>query len=252
MRRPLVVGNWKMNLLRRDAVALARAVAEWARRHSQPELVLCPPFVYLEAVAEVLRDAPVGLGAQNVYPQAGGAYTGEISPAMLADVGCRYVIVGHSERRQLLGEQDEFIGRKVVAALEAGLQPILCVGELLKQRERGETQEVVRGQLVQALQGVSEAAASRLVLAYEPVWAIGTGRVATAAQAQEVQADLRSTLRMRYNATAAEQVRILYGGSVKAENAAELLAQPDVDGALVGGASLRADEFLRIAACAVA
>lgn len=252
MRRPLVVGNWKMNLLRREAAALAYAVAEWAAAHAEPELVLCPPFVYLEAVGQVLRDTRVALGAQNVYPQTSGAFTGEISPAMLADLGCRYVIIGHSERRQLLGETDEFICNKVLAALQAGLQPILCVGELLAERERGETRAVVTRQLVQALGGLPAEQLSRLVLAYEPVWAIGTGRVATAAQAEEVQADLRNTLGSRYNAAAAEEVRILYGGSVKADNAAELLAQPDVDGALVGGASLKADEFLRIAACAAA
>lgn len=252
MRRPLVVGNWKMNLLRREAVALARAVAEWAAAHAGPELAICPPFVYLEAVGQVLRDTPVALGAQNLYPQPGGAFTGEIAPAMLADIGCRYVIVGHSERRQLLGETDEFVGSKVAAALQAGLQPILCVGELLSERERGETRAVVTRQLVQALEGLPAEQLSRLALAYEPVWAIGTGRTATAAQAEEVQADLRNTLASRYNAAAAEEVRILYGGSVKADNAAELLAQPDVDGALVGSASLKADEFLRIAARAAA
>lgn len=252
MRRPLVVGNWKMNLLRQEAAALAQAVAEWAIAHAEPEIALCPPFVYLEAVGQVLRDTPVALGAQNLYPQPSGAFTGEISPTMLVDLGCRYVILGHSERRQHLGETDAFIGSKVLAALRAGLQPILCVGELLAERERGETQAVVRRQLVQALEGVKAEELGRLVLAYEPVWAIGTGRVATAAQAEEVQADLRRTLGSRYNAVAAEGVRILYGGSVKSDNAAELLAQPDVDGALVGGASLKADEFLRIAACAVA
>ncbi len=249
MRKPFIAGNWKMNTTRAEAVALAKAVAEKIdSSFAGVEVAVCPPFVYLEAVAAALAGSSVGLGAQNAYHEKSGAYTGEISVGMLRDIGCKYVILGHSERRQLLGETDEFIFTKVKAALEGGLTPIVCVGEVLEDREAGRTQEVVRKQFEGSLGGLSADEIARVVIAYEPVWAIGTGKVATPAQAEEVHLDLRKLLTERYNAQVAEQVRIQYGGSVKPGNAAELLSQPNIDGALVGGASLVADDFVAIAA----
>ncbi|HEX4147492.1 MAG TPA: triose-phosphate isomerase [Pirellulales bacterium] len=252
MRRPLVAGNWKMNLNRAEALALGRAVAAEAGKFSQVDLAVCPPLVYLDAVGQAIRGSAVGLGAQNVYFEASGAFTGETSAAMLADVGCRYVIIGHSERRHILHETDALINKKVLASLAAKLVPIVCVGELLAERESGRTSQVIRGQFDGSLAGLSAEQMSALVIAYEPVWAIGTGKVATVQQAEEVHADLRKMIESRYNAGIAGGVRILYGGSVKPDNAAQLLAQPNVDGALVGGASLKATDFLGIAAGAAA
>ncbi len=248
MRRPFIAGNWKMNLNRAEAVALAKAVAEQSAGVADADLAVCPPSVYLEAVGKALQGSKVGLGAQNMYHEASGAFTGEISAAMLVDLGCRYVILGHSERRHVLGETDADINRKVIAALKAGLTPIVCVGELLSEREAGQTSAVIRRQFDGSLAGVSAADLAKIVIAYEPVWAIGTGKVATPEQAEEVHLDLRKIMTERYNAGLAQQVRIQYGGSVKPNNAAELLSQPDIDGALVGGASLKADDFFGIVA----
>ena len=248
MRRPFIAGNWKMNLNRREAAALAEAIARRAGELAGVDLAVCPPSVYLQAVGAALAGSQVALGAQNMYHETAGAFTGEISAAMLVDLGCRYVILGHSERRHILGETDDQINRKVLAALAAGLTPIVCVGELLAEREAGATAAVIRRQFDGSLAGLSEEQMGSVVIAYEPVWAIGTGRVATPEQAQEVHLDLRKLIGGRYNASLAQTVRIQYGGSVKPANAAELLSQPDVDGALVGGASLKADDFLGIAA----
>lgn len=247
MRNPLIAGNWKMNLNRAQAVALARDVAQGAG--SGPvELAVCPPAVYIDAVAGVLKGSRVAWGAQNMYFEASGAFTGETSAAMLVDLGCRYCILGHSERRHLMGETDDEVRRKTIAALAAGLVPIVCVGELLAEREAGQTNSVIERQFSGSLAGFTEQQMAGLVLAYEPVWAIGTGKVATPAQAEEVHLELRKLVRSRYNGPIAEQLRILYGGSVKPDNAAELLGQENVDGALVGGASLKAADFLAIAA----
>ena len=248
MRRPFIAGNWKMNLNRAEAVALAKAVAERAAKVENADLAVCPPSVYLEAVGKTLAGSKVALGAQNMYHEASGAFTGEISAAMLLDLGCRYVILGHSERRHVLGETDAEINRKVIAAFQAGLTPIVCVGELLAEREAGQTSAVIRRQFDGSLAGVSAADLAKIVIAYEPVWAIGTGKVATPEQAEEVHLDLRKIMTERYNAGLAQQVRIQYGGSVKPSNAAELLSQADIDGALVGGASLKADDFFGIVA----
>jgi triosephosphate isomerase (TIM) len=248
MRRPIIAGNWKMNLDRGAAVALASAVAERSAGIEGVDLAVFPPSVYLDAVRGALAGSRLAWGAQNVCDQPNGAFTGEISVSMLVDLGCRYVILGHSERRHILGETNEQVHKKVVAALAAGLVPIVCVGELLAEREAGRTGEVIRRQFAGSLGNLPEEQMARVVLAYEPVWAIGTGKVATPQQAEEVHKDLRKILADRYNTTIAEAVRIQYGGSVKASNAAELLAQPNVDGALVGGASLKADEFLGIVA----
>ncbi len=248
MRRPLIAGNWKMNMDRPGAVALAAGIAKGSADYPNLDLVVCPPFVYLEAVRQALGDAPVALGGQNMYQEAKGAFTGEISAAMLLDFGCRFVILGHSERRQLFKETDAEVNQKLKAALASGLTPIMCVGELLSDREAGQTHEVIRRQFEGSLAGISGEQIGRIVLAYEPVWAIGTGRVATPEQAQEVHHDLRKMLIGRYNAQLAAAVRIQYGGSVKPDNAAALLAQPDIDGALVGGACLKVADFLGIAA----
>jgi triosephosphate isomerase len=248
VRRPLIAGNWKMNLTRRECMALAMAVAENAPPGGGAELAVCPPAVYLSAVAETLAGSPVAWGAQNVYHEPSGAFTGELSTAMLVDLGCKYVILGHSERRHVIGESNQDVNRKVHAALAAGLVPIVCVGETLAQREAGKTRDVVAEQFFGSLAGVSREQAAKVVLAYEPVWAIGTGKVATPEQAEEVHRDLRRIAEFRYNSPVADQIRIQYGGSVKPDNAAQLLAQENIDGALVGGASLKAADFLAIAA----
>jgi len=247
MRTPLIAGNWKMNTDSSSAAALARDIAQRAAEATDVELLVCPPSIYLGLVKEALGEAAVGLGAQNMSCQPKGAYTGEISAAMLNDLGAQYVILGHSERRHIFGETDENVNKKTLAALAAGLTPIVCVGELLEDREAGRTAEVIRSQFDGSLAGVTAEQIESVVLAYEPVWAIGTGKVATPEQAEEVHADLRKQLVERYNGEIADKIRILYGGSVKPDNAAELLGQANVDGALIGGASLKADDFMGIA-----
>jgi triosephosphate isomerase len=250
MRKKFIAGNWKMNTSRAEGAALASAVATRVGATSDVEVAVCPPALYLEAVATAIAGSAVGLGAQNCYHEAKGAFTGEISPQMLVDIGCRYVILGHSERRAIFKESNLDVSRKVNAALAAGLAPIVCVGETLDQRSAGQTQAVVREQIEGSLAGLSADQMLKVVVAYEPVWAIGTGVVATPQQAEEVHADLRSLLESRYNSAVASSVRIQYGGSVNAENAATLLSQPNIDGALVGGASLKAESFLAIVAAA--
>lgn len=254
MRTPLIAGNWKMNLHRAEAVALAEAIVKAVQKEpakfKKSEAALCPPSVYLDAVAKAVQGSPVALAAQNMYHEANGAFTGEVSASMLRDVGCKYVVLGHSERRHILGESNQDVNRKVLAALKAGLSPIVCVGETLQEREAGQTADVVWEQFLGSLAGVAAEHMPQVVIAYEPVWAIGTGKTATPEQAEAVHADLRKILEFRYNAQTAAAVRIQYGGSVKADNAAELLSQKNIDGALVGGASLKADSFLAILAAA--
>lgn len=237
-----------MNLDRAGAVALAEAVVQRAKEFTQVDVALCPPFVYLEAVQKVRLGSPVALGAQNVYHEAKGAFTGEISPGMLRDCGCKYVILGHSERRDIFHESNEDVNRKLKAVLAAGLSPIVCVGEHLDEREAGRTMEVIRDQFEGSLAEISAEQMGKITLAYEPVWAIGTGKVATPEQAEAVHADLRKLIEDRYNAEVAAAVRIQYGGSVKPSNSGELMNQPNIDGALVGGASLVAEDFLGIIA----
>ena len=248
MRRPLIAGNWKMNCDRASAMALARDVVQAAASVANADVAVCPPSVYLDAVSKIVAGSKVALGAQNVYHEPNGAFTGEISTAMLCDLGCQYVILGHSERRHILGETDAQINQKLHAVLAAGLTPIVCVGELLAQREANRTMDVIRSQFDGSLAGLSASQVRGLVIAYEPVWAIGTGKVATPQQAEEVHCDLRKLIEARYNREVAEAVRIQYGGSVKPDNAAVLLAQPNIDGALVGGASLKAATFMGIVA----
>jgi triosephosphate isomerase len=246
MRPKFIAGNWKMYTTATTAQALAAAVVQGLGGERRVTVAVCPPFPYLGAVAAVLKGSPVALGAQNLYPEKEGAFTGEVSPAMLVDAGCQYVIVGHSERRHKMGEADTFINRKVHAALAAGLKVILCVGETLEERHANRTEAVLNFQATAGLHDVTADQLQRVVLAYEPVWAIGTGQVATPEQAQHVHAFLRQRVGQLYGAAAAEALLIQYGGSVKPENVVALLHQPDVDGALVGGASLHADLFLAI------
>ncbi len=247
VRRKLVAGNWKMNLDKSSSLELVKAIT-FAEIASDVDVAVCVPYVYLDTIGQALDGSSVSWGAQDVYFEASGAFTGEISCSMLKDLGCRFVILGHSERRNVIGEDSELINRKVKAALAGGLVPILCVGELLEQRESGQTLDVVKDQFERSLDGIDVDQMKNVVLAYEPVWAIGTGKTATPEQAQEVHADLRKIMLERYNSEVSDRARILYGGSVKPENAAELMSQPDIDGALVGGASLKSESFLQIIA----
>lgn len=247
-RQKFIAGNWKMYTKLEQARELARGVAagidaEIARRL---RVAVCPPFPWLLPVAEVLRNTPVALGAQDCHYEREGAFTGQVSPYMLREAGCQYVIIGHSERRHGLNESDEFLNKKLHGALGAGLQVIFCIGELLSEREAGQTENVLSRQLQGGLTGLTAEQVAHLTIAYEPVWAIGTGRVATEEQAQQAHAFIRATIAERFGSAAAEAVTIQYGGSVKPENAAGLLRQPDVDGCLVGGASLKVDSFLGI------
>lgn len=247
MRQFLVAGNWKMNTNRSDGTALAQALASAVSR-TEPavDVLVCPPYPYLTSVAEVVDGSGVRLGAQDVYFEANGAFTGEVSVEMLKDVHCRSVILGHSERRHVMGESDDVINRKLKATLAAGLQGILCVGELLSERESSQTETVLDRQMQGGLADVSEEDAKHVVIAYEPVWAIGTGVTASPEQAESAHEHLRNWLSSRYNSAFADTVQILYGGSVKADNAETLMGQPNVDGALVGGASLKAETFVPI------
>jgi triosephosphate isomerase len=245
-RTPLIAGNWKMYLTRAEAVALASAVAAASKGLTDREVMIAPPCTALTVVKEAVAGSPVKVAAQNVGWEKEGAFTGEVSPPMLLDAGAEMVIIGHSERRHVFGEDNAMINQRLRAALQFGLLPILCVGETLAEREAGSTFAVVEEQLAQGLADVTGAQMDRVVIAYEPVWAIGTGRTASKEQAQEVHAFIRASLARLYEKTLAERVRILYGGSVKPENVDSLMAEPDIDGVLVGGASLNATAFERI------
>ena len=251
MRPHVLAGNWKMNTTRDAARKLAQAVVAGVPKGPGVLTVLCPPFVYLREVAEIVAGSPVALGAQNCHAQPKGAYTGEISAAMLVDVGCTHVIIGHSERRHGMGESDATINDKVHAAFAAGLNVILCVGETKEERKDNRMERVFSRQVAAALTLLDATELARLVIAYEPVWAIGTGEVATPEQAQEAHAFIRSHIATSFGAALAERLPILYGGSVTAATAAGLFACPDIDGGLIGGASLKAEEFIAIAKAAV-
>jgi triosephosphate isomerase len=246
IRKKLIAGNWKMNKTSADAVALATELTAKIGSRTEVDVVICPPFTALEGTAKAIDGSLVKLGAQNLHPEASGAFTGEISAPMLRALFATHVILGHSERRTLFGEGDAFINRKVLAALKHQLKPILCVGESLAERESGAALKVVQTQLEAALEGVSREQAASLIVAYEPVWAIGTGKVATAEQAQAVHAFIRGLLAKLFGDPAAQRIRILYGGSMKPANAAELLGQKDIDGGLIGGASLEARSFIEL------
>jgi len=249
MRRPFIAGNWKMHCTRGEAVELVNDLADKIGPNPPADVAVAPPFLAIALVAEAARTQPIEVGAQNCHFEAKGAFTGEVSLSMLADVGATFVIVGHSERRHVFGETDELVHQKMDAVLKAGLQPIFCIGEKLEERDAGKTLDVVKHQLVTAFEGMGSEQALRTTIAYEPVWAIGTGRTATPEQAQEVHGFIRQWLQESFG-DVAERIRIQYGGSVKPSNARELLAQPDIDGALVGGASLKAETFAGIVAAA--
>jgi triosephosphate isomerase (TIM) len=246
MRTPLIAGNWKMFKTVQEAVVYTKELRNLLKGANVVEVVIAPPFTALHAAAEAARNSSVGIAAQDLYWEREGAYTGEISAGMIKEAGATHVIIGHSERRALFGETDANVNKKVVAALAAGLTPIVCVGETLEQRERGETLPVLDRQLGAGLHGVPADQVASSVVAYEPVWAIGTGRNATPAQAGEVHAHLRARVREWFGAEAAEACHLLYGGSVKPENIRDLIGQPDIDGALVGGASLNVRTFVEI------
>jgi triosephosphate isomerase len=249
MRRPFVAGNWKMHGTRAENAELIEALLIGVPAELSVDIAVCPPFVYLWEAARLLKESSIALGGQSVCAEAIGAFTGEVSATMLKDVGCRYVIVGHSERRAIYKEDDALVARKFLAAQSHKLTPILCVGETLEERERGQTMSVVSRQLAAVLDVAGVESLQDAVLAYEPVWAIGTGKNATAAQAQEVHAHIRAEVAGR-NGKIAAALRVLYGGSVKAGNAREIFSMPDVDGGLIGGAALKAEEFLKICAAA--
>ena len=253
MRKPFMAGNWKMNTDSHTSVSLAEKIASGTMDMARQSVTVavCPPFVYLQSVIKAVSSSSVAVGAQDIYFEQKGAFTGEISAEMLKDIGCTYSLCGHSERRHVIGETDELINKKVAAAINGGLLPILCVGELLAEREASQTNQVVSRQLEKGLAGLGAEKVSAVTIAYEPVWAIGTGLTATPEQAQEVHAFIRDLLGQMYDSQLAEEIRIQYGGSVKPDNAAELMAQEDVDGLLVGGASLKADDFLAIIQAAV-
>ncbi|MCS7166698.1 MAG: triose-phosphate isomerase [Gemmatales bacterium] len=246
MRKKFVAGNWKMHTTRQTAVHLAQQIVEAVGQETAVDVAVCPPFPYLLPVREVLAGSRIALGAQNVHPEPQGAFTGEVSPVMLLDCGCQWVIIGHSERRRGLGEAHEFIRRKLVAAVQHGLQAILCIGETKQERDDSQTFAILRAQLQDSVMALTADQLTKVVLAYEPVWAIGTGVNATPVQAQEVHSWVRDWLGQHFGSGVAQRLRILYGGSVNSKNAASLLAQPDVDGVLVGGASLQAMEFITI------
>jgi triosephosphate isomerase (TIM) len=246
IRKKLIAGNWKMNKTSADAVALAREVVMSVGAQSDVEVVICPPFTALEAVAGTVEGSLVKVGAQNMHFEASGAFTGEVSAPMLRAIFATHVILGHSERRTLFGENDELVNKKVLAALKHQLRPIICVGETLAEREANSTLKVIQTQIERGLEGVSKEMAASIVVAYEPVWAIGTGKVATTEQAQEVHGFIRGLLTKLFGEAVSQRVRILYGGSMKPANAAELLSQKDIDGGLIGGASLEARSFAEL------
>jgi triosephosphate isomerase len=248
LRIPLIAGNWKMYKNLEESLELANTLKSLVKDAdgSKVEIAICPTFVNLQAVAGVIKGSNIKLGAQNMYPKQEGAFTGEISPLMLRAVGCNYVIIGHSERREYFKETNQFINEKVKMAMDYGLVPILCVGEKLAEREKGVTNDIVKDHVTGGLAGIPKDKVQHVVIAYEPVWAIGTGKTATTEQAQEVHKFIRGLLEQLYDSQTADIVRIQYGGSVKPENAKALMSMPDIDGALVGGASLKADSFEQI------
>ncbi len=242
-RKLFIAGNWKMNTTLESGVGLAKGLKETIGSISEIELAFFPPAVYLKSICDAVAGSNIGVGGQNMYFEAKGAFTGEISGDMLKDVGCKYVLLGHSERRHILGESDELINKKVLKALADGLHVVLAVGELLEEREAGKTMEVNERQIRIGLEGVDKSAMANVTIAYEPVWAIGTGKTASPEQAQEVHAEIRKLLATMYDEDVAQATRIQYGGSMNAGNAADLLGQPDVDGGLIGGASLKVEDF---------
>ena len=246
MRKPIIAGNWKLNKTIMESREISTQLAESLKEVDDREIIIAPIYTALASVAEVIKNSPIQLAAQNCYPETSGAFTGEISPEFLQDAGCQYVILGHSERRQLIGETDHFINQKLFRVLETGLKPIFCIGETLQERENDRMFEVLTTQIQDGLANLTATQMATVVIAYEPVWAIGTGKTASAEQAEDAHSFIRGLLQGLFNSEVAAQTRILYGGSVKPNNVDELMAQEDIDGALVGGASLNAEDFIRI------
>lgn len=246
MRKPFIAGNWKMHHILGTAQLEVEKLHKAVAGITGIDIAVCPPFIFLDRLAKILAGSNIMLGAQNVFWEEKGAFTGEISPGMIKDAGCKWVIIGHSERRQYFGETDETVSKRIAAALNAGLNVIMCCGESLQQREAGEMEKVVRQQLDGGLQGLKNDDMKKIVIAYEPVWAIGTGKTATVQQAQDMHAFIRGWLVKAFGAEIGQATRIQYGGSVKPDNIGELMSAPDIDGALVGGASLTADSFSQI------
>ena len=251
MRRPIIAGNWKMHKTIEEAISIAVGLKRKFYTFSEADIVICPPFTALTKVNDQIIDSSIMLGAQNMYWEAQGAFTGELSPGMLKDAGCRYVIVGHSERRHIFGEIDEDVNKKVKVVLKHGMVPIMCIGERIEERDNGMTFEVLKKQLERGLKDIPKEDVTRIIVAYEPVWAIGTGRTATPQQAEESHKFIREFIETLYDKEASSKIRIQYGGSVKPENIAQLMAQEDIDGALVGGASLDVNSFVEIVQNAV-
>jgi triosephosphate isomerase len=250
MRKKVIAGNWKMNKDLNESQNLVSGIIDGLGNDNKCDVVVCPPFTSLNEVHSLIKNTPIKLGAQNVYYETDGAFTGEVSTGMLKSVGCDYVIIGHSERRTIFGEKDELLNKKNKKALADGLKVIFCIGESLAQREEGITNSIVEKQLQKGLDGISSEELNNIIIAYEPVWAIGTGKTATPEQAQEVHAFIRNYISQKYSKESGEGLIIQYGGSVKPDNAASLLSQPDIDGALIGGACLKVDSFLSIIAAA--
>jgi len=250
MRKKVIAGNWKMNMDLHQSQKLVSEIINGLGTDNKTDVIICPPFTSLNEVSSLVKDTQVKLGAQNMHFEESGAYTGEISADMLKSVGCEYVILGHSERRVIFKEPDELINKKIKTALAKELKPIFCVGELLEQRESGETMKVISAQVEKGLEGITAEQMRNIIIAYEPVWAIGTGKTATPQQVQEVHSFIRELVANNFSATVADNLIIQYGGSVKPDNSGELLSQKDIDGALVGGACLKADSFLGIIASA--
>ncbi len=246
MRKPLIAGNWKLNKTIFESRQLSTQLVESLKTIEDREIIIAPVFTALSTVAEIVKSSPIQLAAQNCYPATSGAFTGEVSPTFLQDAGCQYVIIGHSERRQLLQETNSFINQKLLSVIETGLKPILCIGETLQEREDDQMMEVLSQQIREGLASLTTDQMATVVIAYEPIWAIGTGKTASTEQAQEAHAFIRNLLQDLFTSATAEQTRILYGGSVKPDNVDDLMAQKDIDGALVGGASLKAEDFMRI------
>jgi len=246
MRRLLIAGNWKMHNNIPESLDLVRKILYGVQNITVLDILVCPPFTALKSVYDLIKGSNIKLGAQNVHWEMKGAFTGEISPLMLKDVGCEYVIIGHSERREYFKETDDIINKKIFAALKVGLKPIVCIGEKLEERESGVTEKVLEQQITEGLKGLSNEDMENITIAYEPVWAIGTGKTATPEIANTTQSFIRNKIKEIFNENIAEKVRILYGGSVKADNAKALLEQEHIDGALVGGASLDAENFIKI------
>jgi len=251
MRKPFIAGNWKMNKTIKESIELANGLKRELIDLNGVDILVCPPYTALSDIADILVDSNIGLGAQNVSWQKEGAFTGEISVRMLNDAGCRYIIVGHSERRKYFSENDEIVNKKIKAVLSGNLTPIFCLGETLEERESNQTMNVIQKQLEGGLSGLDQESVSQLIIAYEPVWAIGTGKTASPDQAQQVHQFIRNWIKSNYSEEVSEELKIIYGGSVKADNTKELMQKVDIDGALVGGAALEIDSFAQIAKAAL-